>query len=69
LGEWIPIPLLNVSGADQFYIFRARFYALARDYRRAWLLHVAAQNEESDWREAFLSAPMLMYLLTCGACS
>ena len=28
-GNWYPIPWLNVTGADQFFIFRVRFYWLA----------------------------------------
>jgi len=66
-GEWIPIPLLNVSGADQFYIFRARFCWLAVTIGVLGFFALLRRMRESGWREVLSSAPMQMYLLTCAA--
>ena len=66
-GEWIPIPLLNVSGADQFYVFRARFYWLAVVIGICGVFMLLRRAKESGWRDFLASVPMLMYLLTCAA--
>jgi hypothetical protein len=66
-GEWIPIPLLNVSGADQFYIFRLRFYWLTVTIAALGLLMVLRKIKESGWRETLSAPQMLMYVLTCAA--
>ena len=65
-GEWIPIPLLNVTGADQFYIFRARFYWLAVAVAAFWLVLLLRLMREGG-KQIVSSAPMQMYLLTCAA--
>ena len=66
-GEWIPIPILNVSGADQFYIFRARFYWLAVVIAVLGALLMIHAARSSGWKTFFSSVPVQMYLLTCAA--
>jgi hypothetical protein len=66
-GEWIPIPLLNVTGADQFYIFRARFYWLAVVIGLLGIFMLSRRVKESGWKMFLTAAPTQMYLLTCAA--
>ena len=66
-GNWYPIPWLNVMGADQFYIFRARFYWLAVAVAVFWLFLILRSVRQAGWK-AFLSSPVvLVYLLNCAA--
>jgi len=66
-GNWYPIPWLNVIGADQFYIFRVRFYWLAVGVAVFWLFSLVRSGKQAGWKE-FLSSPaVLIYLLNCAA--
>ena len=66
-GEWIPIPLPNVIGADQIYVFRARFFVLEMVIALLGIFLLQLTARESGWKALLASAPMQMYLLTCAA--
>jgi hypothetical protein len=66
-GDWYPIPWLNVIGADQFYIFRVRFFWLAVAVAAFWLLTLVRSGKESGWKRFLSSTAVQLYLLNCAA--
>ncbi len=66
-GEWVRNDLLTISGADQFFIFRTRFYWLAVAIAALWTVIFVQQLRKPVPDSSAGSLPFHLYVLNAVA--
>jgi DNA-binding CsgD family transcriptional regulator len=66
-GEWVRNELLTISGADQFFIFRARFFWLAVVVAALWAVMFVQQLRKPIPDSLARSLPFHLYVLNALA--